>query len=125
MLDILYYYYYLLYTKLIPEVSPHFTAVWVLSLVLALIITGIGHLFLVVFFKIPFKQEYIILFAVIFFAMYLRYIKSGRGKRVIKQKPMLKGSNKLSIIYTASVTLMALIVIFLFPIITHYILHRY
>lgn len=125
MLDILYYYYYLFYTKVLPDNSPHFTVVWVLSFVLSIIVVGILHLFLVLFFKIPFKKEYIVLFLATFAMMYFRYLKSGRGEIVVEQKPMLKGSNKLSMIFTVGVTVMALIVMFLFPLLTRFILLGY
>ncbi len=87
MLDGIYYYYYLLYTKIIKDNQIHSTVVFVIELLLGLIINGILNIYLAVFFKYMLAPWMMLSFGFIFiFMIYLKYYRSGRGKRLVKTK---------------------------------------
>jgi len=107
MIDILFYYYHLFYKKSKVETQPVLTAIFTLSV----ISTWIIFISLRILFQLGLQIDimnkwlYLSIFCIIFLVMCWHYIKKGNGKKVIKQKPMLLNSNRLSVTFAIFYTL--------------------
>jgi peptidoglycan/LPS O-acetylase OafA/YrhL len=111
MMDVLFYYYYLCYKNVIPDVKPHLTAIWSISVIIAFLIIIPIDLFCIYKFHIVLDVWiWIVVIVTVLFVMYLYYIKSNKWKKIIKEKPMLWNSHKLSIIFAVSFFLLGLLV---------------
>jgi hypothetical protein len=111
MMDVLFYYYYLCYKNVIPDVKPHFTAVWSISIISAFFVIIPIDLFCNYKFHIVLDiWIWISVTGAIFLILYLRYIQSNKWKEIIKEKPMFGNSHKLSIIFAVSFFLLGLLV---------------
>ena len=102
MMDVLYYYIYLFYVKVMPDDYPHLNTVWALGVTSAFIINGMIDIPLAYFFNCYLStiQKVIILVILLLF-FYLKYYRNGKGIRIVKkEKPKFFGSNTASIILT-------------------------
>ena len=114
MMNVFYCYYYLFYTKVLPDNQPHSTVVFTLSFSLSLIINGIVNVVLAYLFSVSLKKwEMIGIFTFITLLIYFAYYRSGKGKRIVTEKPKLFNSNKISIIFTALLFLLGILALFL------------
>ena len=113
MIHILYYYYYLFYKKSKIETQPHLTTVSTLSLFITWdIIIPINIIFIVCLHtSIINRWSFIGLFICVAFILYMYFIKSKRGLKIIEQKPMFCNNNNLSIIFTIGFTLLSVAII--------------
>jgi archaellum biogenesis protein FlaJ (TadC family) len=124
MMDVLFYYYYLCYKNIIPDVKPHLTAVWSISVIIAFLVIVPIDLFCNYRFHIVLDVWiWVSVTGTILFIMYLHYIKSNKWKEIIKEKPMLWNSHKLSIIFAVSFFLLGLLVYNIGAILGREILH--
>ena len=114
MMDVLYYYIYLFYVKVMSDNQPHSRTVWALGFLFSLIInfsldTGLAFFFgytLSVFQMVSIAALLMLLF-------YFKYYKSGKGKRIVKkEKPKFFGSNTASIILTILFFLIGMLFLF-------------
>lgn len=113
-MKVFYYYYYLFYTKVLPDNQPHSTVVFTLSFTLSLIINSIVNMVLASFFNTSLKKwEMIGIFAFVTLLIYLVYYRSGKGKRIVKEKPKIFNSKSASIILTALLFLFGILALFL------------
>lgn len=113
-MKVFYYYYYLFYTQIIPDVEPHATAVFVLSFIQSLFLIYITEL-LWVYTNCEFlleKWSMIAIFLVILGTNFLLFFRSNWGKQVVNTKPSFFDSRALSIATVAVSTI--IIVSFLF-----------
>jgi hypothetical protein len=107
MMDVLFYYYYLCYKNIIPDVKPHFTAVWVMGITISFFITIPAYLFFIYRFHIVLDSWFFLcVIGVIISILYLYYLKTNKWKQIIKEKPMLNNSHKLSIVFTITFTVL-------------------
>lgn len=115
MIDVFYYYYYLFYTKVLPDNQPHATVIFVLSFIFSLICNGLLNIGLAYVFGIALSRwEMIGVLVVLIIVMYLLYYKTGRGKRIVEiEKPMFLGSNRLSIMLSFVLFLIAMLFLFI------------
>ena len=114
MMNVFYYYYYLFYTKVLPDNQPHSTVIFTLSFTFSLIINGIVNVVFAYLFGVSLRKwEMIGIFAVITLLMYLAYYRSGKGRKIVTEKPKLFNSNKISIILTALLFLLGILALFL------------
>jgi uncharacterized protein involved in cysteine biosynthesis len=112
MMDVLFYYYYLCYKNVIPDVKPHLTAVWVMSVTIALIINVPINLLFIYWFHTMLDTWIMIgILGVIFLIIYLHYLKTNKWKQIIKEKPVLWNSHRLSIIFTIAFTVLGIAVL--------------
>jgi hypothetical protein len=101
-MNVLYYYYYLFYTRVLPDNEPHATVIFTLSLSETLLIIHTidfvgAHLFcrfLLV------KWSMIGIFIAVILINYLIYHQGGLNKKVIQNKPKFYGSNNISCMIT-------------------------
>ena len=114
MMDVLYYYIYLFYVKVISDNQPHSRTIWALGVTSAFIINGLIDIPLAYFFNCYLStiQKVIILVILLLF-FYLKYYRNGEGIRIVeKEKPKFFGSKIASIILT--VLFFLIIILFLF-----------
>ena len=114
MMDVLYYYIYLFYAKVMPDDYPHLNTVWALGVTSAFIINGMIDIPLTYFFNCYLStiQKVIILVILLLF-FYLKYYRSGKGIRIVeKEKPKFFGSKIASIILTVLFFLISMLFLF-------------
>ena len=113
-MDVLYYYIYLFYAKVMPDDYPHSNTVWALGFIFSLIINGLIDIPLTYFFNCYLStiQKVIILVILLLF-FYLKYYRNGKGIRIVKkEKPKFFGSNTASIILTVLFFLISMFFLF-------------
>lgn len=124
-MNVFYYYYYLFYTKVLPDNQPHSTVIFTLSFTLSLIVNCIVNVALAYVLNVSLRKwEMIGIFAFITLLMYLAYYRNGKGKRIVKEKPKLFKSNGVSIVLTALLFLIGILTLFLQADITKSILTK-
>ena len=101
-MDVLYYYIYLFYVKVISDNQPHSRTVWALGFLFSLIINFSLDMGLAFFFGYTLSVfQMVSITALLILLFYFKYYKSGKGKRIVKkEKPKFFGSNTASIILT-------------------------
>ena len=102
MMDVLYYYIYLFYVKVISDNQPHSRTIWALGVTSAFIINFSLDMGLAFFFGYTLSVfQMVSITALLMLLFYFKYYKSGRGKQIVKkEKPKFFGSNTASIILT-------------------------
>ena len=114
MMDVLYYYIYLFYAKVMPDDYPHSNTVWALGFIFSLIINGLIDIPLAYFFNCYLSIiQKVIIIIIVMTLFYLKYDRSGKGKRIVeKEKPKFFGSNTASIILTILFFLIGMLFLF-------------
>lgn len=98
-MNLLYYYYFLFYTKVLPDNEPHATTVFTLSLSESFIVNGVLDILLAYLFCFSLNKWSMIIISLLIMGInYLLYSRSGKAKKIIKLKPKVFNSNKLSIV---------------------------
>lgn len=102
MLRVLYYYYYLFYTKVLVQPEPHFVTVLALSASEGFLINYSidflsAHLLCKVFHEMWYKLLMVVILLMINFWY---YSKQGIDKKIVKERPKILGSHALSITVT-------------------------
>ena len=113
-MDVLYYYIYLFYAKVMPDDYPHSNTVWALGAASAFIINGLIDIPLAYFFNCYLSTiQKIIIIIIVMTLFYLKYDRSGKGIRIVKkEKPKFFGSNTASIILTVLFFLIGMLFLF-------------
>jgi len=114
MMDVLYYYIYLFYVKVMSDNQPHSRTVWALGAASSFIINFSLDMGLAFFFGYTLSVFQMISIAVLLMLLfYFKYYKSGRGKQIVKkEKPKFFGSNTASIILTILFFLISMFFLF-------------
>ena len=113
-MDVLYYYIYLFYAKVMPDDYPHSNTVWALGAASAFIINGLIDIPLAYFFNCYLSTiQKIIIIIIVMTLFYLKYDRSGKGIRIVKkEKPKFFGSDTASIILTILFFLIGMLFLF-------------
>ena len=113
-MDVLYYYIYLFYAKVMPDDYPHLNTVWALGVTSAFIINFSLDMGLAFFFGYTLSVfQMVSITALLILLFYFKYYKSGKGKRIVKKgKPKFFGSNTASIILTVLFFLISMFFLF-------------
>ena len=113
-MDVLYYYIYLFYVKVMSDNQPHSRTVWALGAASSFIINFSLDMGLAFFFGYTLSVFQMISIAVLLMLLfYFKYYKSGRGKQIVKkEKPKFFGSNTASIILTILFFLISMLFLF-------------
>lgn len=100
-MSVFYNYYYLFYRKVLPDNQPHLTVIFTLSFSLSLLVNGMISL-VAAYLTAYNMSNYIMvgIFVVIMFVNYLVFYSSGKGMRLIKEKPKFFNNHKLSVFLT-------------------------
>ncbi|MBM0658071.1 hypothetical protein [Capnocytophaga genosp. AHN8471] len=114
MMDVLYYYIYLFYVKVMPDDYPHSNTVWALGFIFSLIINGLIDIPLAYFFNCYLSTiQKVIIIIIVMTLFYLKYDRSGKGIRIVKkEKPKFFGSDTASIILTILFFLIGMLFLF-------------
>ncbi|WP_281639682.1 hypothetical protein [Capnocytophaga sputigena] len=114
MMDVLYYYIYLFYVKVISDNQPHSNTIWALGFLFSLIINFSLDMGLAFFFGYTLSVfQMVSIAALLMLLFYFKYYKSGRGKQIVKkEKPKFFGSNTASIILTVLFFLISMLFLF-------------
>ena len=114
MMDVLYYYIYLFYVKVISDNQPHSRTIWALGYLFSLIINGLIEIPLAYFFNCYLSTiQKVIIIIIVITLFYLKYDRSGKGIRIVeKEKPKFFGSNTASIILTILFFLISMLFLF-------------
>ncbi len=100
-MNVFYYYYYLFYTKVLPDNQPHLTVVFTLSFSLSLLVNGL--LSIIAAYAVNYNMSNYVMagiFVIIMIVNYLVFYWSGKGKRLVKEKPKFYNNHKLSVLFT-------------------------
>ncbi|SFA59647.1 hypothetical protein SAMN04488511_12313 [Pedobacter suwonensis] len=125
-MKILYYYYYLFYTKILPDDQPHSTVVFCLSLMESFIINGLLNIVSILLFCYNIsKWPMIGILIAIIIANYQIYYKSKRMELIIDEKPKLFNSNVASVVFSLFFFLLSLLMIVTAPFYSKYLLERF
>ena len=102
MMDVFYYYIYLFYVKVLSDDQPHSRTVWALGIASAFIVNGLIDIPLAYFLNSYLSTiQKVIITIIVMILFYLKYDRSGKGKRIVeKEKPKFFGSKTVSIILT-------------------------
>ena len=113
-MDVLYYYIYLFYAKVMPDDYPHLNTVWALGYLFSLIINGLIEIPLAYFFNCYLSTiQKVIIIIIVMTLFFLKYDRSGKGIRIVKkEKPKFFGSNTASIILTVLFFLIGMLFLF-------------
>ena len=114
MMDVLYYYIYLFYAKVMPDDQTHSRAVWALGFLFSFIINGMIDIPLAYFFNCYLSTiQKVIIMIIVMTLFYLKYDRSGKGIRIVKkEKPKFFGSKIASIILTILFFLISMLFLF-------------
>lgn len=125
IIKILYYYFYLFYTKILPDDQPHTTVIFTLGLTFSFVSNALINITLAYFFKFALnKYEMIGVFLLIILILYFSLYKNGKGKKIVSiEKPKLY-NNTISIIATLLFFILGILCIFSDPYLTNLILQN-
>ena len=113
MMDVLYYYIYLFYAKVMPDDYPHLNTVWALGYLFSLIINGLIEIPLAYFFNCYLSTiQKVIIIIIVITLFYLKYDRSKGIRIVKKEKPKFFGSKIASIILTVLFFLIGMLFLF-------------
>jgi uncharacterized membrane protein len=125
-MKILYYYYYLFYTKILPDDQPHSTVVFCLSLMESFIINGLLNIVSILLFCYNIsKWSMIGILIAIIIANCQIYYKSKRMERIIDEKLKLFNSKIASVVFSLFFFLFSLLMIVTAPFYSKYLLERF
>ncbi len=116
LFHVLYYFYYLFYTRVIPENQPHSTTVFTLSVTESLIVNGLIKIIIAYTFQIWYtKWIDILVFCIILVLNIFIFYRSGLGVKIIKEKPVLLKSIRFSKLITILFFATGILYLFLGP----------
>lgn len=125
-MSILYYYYYLFYTKILPDDQPHSTVVFCLSLMQSFIINGFLNIVSILLFCYNIsKWPMVGVLIAIVIMNYRIYYSSGKMDRIIVEEPKLFNSNVASVILSVVFFLFSLVMIVTAPFYSKYLIERF
>lgn len=126
IMDVIYFYSFLFYTKIIKDDEPHATTVWVLGFAEGFFASVILDIFSIRFCCIALSKWIMMSIGAIFvFANYLYFHRSGRSKKIVKAKPMLYSSHRMSMLLTSVFFLILVSSMFWGPILSKHLLNEY
>ena len=113
-MDVFYYYIYLFYVKVLSDDQPHSRTVWALGIASAFIVNGLIDIPLAYFLNSYLSTiQKVIITIIVMILFYLKYDRSGKGKRIVeKEKPKFFGSKTVSIILTILFFLISMFFLF-------------
>ncbi|MFC4389776.1 hypothetical protein [Flavobacterium quisquiliarum] len=125
-MDVIYYYCYLFYKKILKEDEPHALTVWALGAGEGFFVGSIINIFLIRFFCFKMDKWLMIGISVLFLLInYFYFFKSKRSLRIIKEKPLFFGSSKISKILTIAFFVVIISSMFWGAIYAKYLLQTY
>ena len=122
---VFFYYYYLLYTRVVPDYTPYSTSVFVFGILLSFLINGIVNVISASFFCMWIGKYPMLGIAVLSLIIsYLLCAKYGKGEKIVSEKPRFWGSHRLSIMIVLVSSLAVVSWLFWGPIYTRNLLEN-
>lgn len=114
MLKVLYYYYYLFYSKVLIQPESHFVTILVLSAMESFLINYlIDFLSVHLFCAIPSEIWYkLLVVGTLLIINFIYYEQNGKGKVIVKEKPKFFNDHRLSIVIVLVITLFIISLLF-------------
>jgi len=125
-MNVLYYYYYLFYSKILRDNEPHLLTTLALSFSISLPFNVISDILLKRYYCITIGK-WPMLGALLFILgiNYLYFHRTGKAKEIVKTKPMFYSNHRLSILITILFFIITISFLFWGPIYAKYILEHY
>lgn len=100
-MDVIYYYYFLFYKKVLKEDYPHLVARLALSASEGFATMAICHILFIRYFCYELNKYHLLSIIIIFLVLnYSYFYRTGRDINIEKNKPQFFGSHKTSIVLT-------------------------
>jgi hypothetical protein len=100
-MKILFYYYYLFYTRILPDDQPYATTVFTLSMSESFVVTSLIDFFFAYFYCILIGKWVMIgITLLIIIINYFYFYRSGKMKEIVKAKPKFYNNHFISVIMT-------------------------
>jgi len=124
-MEVLYYYYYLFYSKILKDNEPHLLTILAFSASEGFAINGLLDIFFIKTYCFPIGK-WAMIFIVLLFVLfnYIVFFKSGRSQKIVKLKPKIFGNHRLSILLTFVFFIVTISFIFWGPIFTSELLEK-
>jgi hypothetical protein len=120
-----YYCYYLLYSRVIPDLTPYSTAVFVFGVLLSFLVNGIVDVISILLFCQGIGLYPMVGIAVLsLITSYLLCVKYGKGRKIVSEKPLFFGSHRLSMTIVLVSSLAIISWLFWGPIYTRNLLEK-
>lgn len=124
-MDVLYYYYYLFYTRVLPDDEPHATVIFTLSFSESLLVNGILDILSAHLFCLKMDMWLMIGILLLLIAInYLTYSRTKKSRVIVEQKPRFFSNHKASIVITLLWFIITTSFMFWKPIYVKYILDQ-
>lgn len=125
-MNVIYYYCFLFYTKILNEDEPHTTSVWVLGFLEGFFASVIFDTLSIRYFCFDLGKWTMISISLLFILGNHFYFNStGRAKKIIEEKPMFFSNHKISIVLTSLFFIILSSSMFLGAFYTKYLLETY
>jgi len=125
-MDVIYYYYYLFYTRIIKDNEPHMLTILAISATEGFALNMLIQVALILYqCKQISSLLWISIIVLINIFNYYYYYKSGRSIRIIKKRPMFFSNNRISILLTVLFFIVLGTSIIWGSILTKYLLETY
>lgn len=125
-MDVIYYYCYLFYTKIIKDNEPYATTVWALGFSEGFFASIILNIVSIHFWCFSLDKWKMIGIGIMFLlGNYFYFNKSGKAKKIVKIKPMFCNNHRISIILTIIFFAVLISSMFWGPIYTRYLLDEH
>lgn len=124
-LSVLYYQYFLFYRKVIKDPEPHFATVLALGFSQSLLVNGIIDTIALTGYCYKIGKWFMIGIAILMiYSNYLIFHRTGKAQEIIKEKPSIGNSKRLSIVITWIFFLITVSWLFWGPIYGKYLLSQ-
>lgn len=124
-MKVLYYYYYLFYTRILPDEEPHLTVIFTLSFSESLVVNGVLDILIAnAFCRRMHVWLMLLIFGVILSINYFTYLSSKKGYDIIEERPHLLSSNAVSIFISIAWFLFSTSFLFWKPLYLRYLLDQ-
>ena len=125
-MDVIYYYCFLFYRKVLKEDEPHATTIWALGFGEGYFISVVCDIVAMRYFCYDIITYFMFpIMGVALLFNYLHFSKSKRSRKIVKEKPVFFGSHKISIILTVVFFVIIISSMFWGPVCSKYLLETY
>lgn len=125
-MDIIYYYCYLFYTRIIKDNEPYAATAWALGFIEGFFASVILNIVSIHFLCFSLGKWRMIGIGIMFLlGNYFYFNKSGRAKKIVKNKPVFYNNRRISIILTSIFFAVLISSMFWGPLYTKYLLDKH
>jgi hypothetical protein len=106
-LDVLFYYNYQFFVKVTKDPDPFFATKISIVFIFSMDFISLTGPFLLYFFRINYYKFWfsIVITCLVLLIYHLYYLRSGRAKKILKEKPVLFNSDKITMVIVTACTI--------------------